>query len=265
MEVPDRGDSPHIFGVRIDAVRTHAIHKLMLETVRGRDRALILNVNAHGLNLAYEQPWLKAFFNSANTVFADGSGVLLAGRLLGFKLPERITYAEWIWDLSRFGARSGLSFFFLGSRPGIAEEAAAQLGERYPKLQIRGTHHGYFGKRRGGRENREVIQKINALKPNIVVVGMGMPLQERWLQENWEYLNANIALTGGAVFDYISGRLRRSPRMLRAHGFEWLGRFLIEPKRLWRRYLLGNPLFLFRVLKQRSGVLEDSMSSGCQP
>ena len=87
--------------------------------------------------------------------------------------------------------------------------------------------------------------------PDILIVGFGMPLQERWLMQNWENLDARVALTGGAVFDYVSGEVRRGPRVLTDNGFEWLARFLIEPGRLWRRYLVGNPLFLWRVLQQR--------------
>jgi N-acetylglucosaminyldiphosphoundecaprenol N-acetyl-beta-D-mannosaminyltransferase len=100
-------------------------------------------------------------------------------------------------------------------------------------------------------ENESVIAIINRLRPNILIVGFGMPLQERWLMENWDRIHANIGLTGGAVFDYISGNVPRAPRWMTDHGFEWLGRLLVEPSRLWRRYLIGNPLFIWRIMKQR--------------
>ena len=82
-----------------------------------------------------------------------------------------------------------------------------------------------------------------------------MPLQEHWLMENWHRIESNIALTGGAVFDYVSGDLRRAPRWMNENGLEWLGRLVIEPRRLWRRYLVGNPHFLYRVFRQRLGLL----------
>jgi N-acetylglucosaminyldiphosphoundecaprenol N-acetyl-beta-D-mannosaminyltransferase len=99
-----------------------------------------------------------------------------------------------------------------------------------------------------------VVEEINTAAPDILLVGLGMPLQERWLMENAHKLDAGATLTGGAVFDYVSGRLSRGPRLLTSHGFEWLARLLVEPRRLWRRYLLGNPLFILRVLKQRLGA-----------
>ncbi len=96
-----------------------------------------------------------------------------------------------------------------------------------------------------------MLAEINRLEPDILVVGFGMPLQELWLKENWDRLQVHVGLTGGAVFDYISGRLRRPPQFLVDHGLEWLGRLLIDPRRLWRRYLLGIPLFTWRVIRQR--------------
>ena len=118
-------------------------------------------------------------------------------------------------------------------------------------MQIAGIHHGYFDKTRNSDENKKVLEKINAVKPNILILGFGMPLQERWLMENWEQIDANIALTGGAVFDYVSGKLERGPQWMTNNSFEWFARLIIEPRRLWKRYILGNPLFLYRILKQR--------------
>ena len=138
----------------------------------------------------------------------------------------------------------------------IPTEQVLDICARYPGLRIAGTYHGYFDKTPGSPENEAVLQRINAARPNILILGFGMPLQERWLLENWERVDANLALTGGAVFDYLSGELRRPPRWMTEHGLEWLGRMLIEPRRLWRRYVVGNPLFLWRVLLQRFGLLK---------
>jgi N-acetylglucosaminyldiphosphoundecaprenol N-acetyl-beta-D-mannosaminyltransferase len=124
---------------------------------------------------------------------------------------------------------------------------------RHPGLDISGIHHGHFDHTPGSRENEAVVRRVNAARPDILIVGLGMPLQERWLMENRHTIDAGVALTGGAVFDYVSGGLRRGPRLLTDNGFEWLARLLIEPRRLWRRYLIGNPLFLLRVLGQRLG------------
>ena len=154
-------------------------------------------------------------------------------------------------ELCEFCEKNEYSLFFLGGRPEIADKAAANLKRSFPSLQVLGTHHGYFNLSPDSAENIEVIQRINTLKPHILLVGLGMPLQEHWLMENWSKLDVNVGLSGGAVFDYISGELRRGPKWITDNGFEWLARLFIEPRRLWKRYIIGNPLFLYRILKQR--------------
>ena len=235
----------------MDPLTVGALHTDIERLVRGGRRGLVLNVNAHCLNLCYEDPRLRDFLNGAEAVLCDGAGVMLAARILGERIPQRITYADWIWQLADLASARGFSLYFLGARPDVAREAARRLRERYPDLEIVGVRHGYFDHSAGAAENEAVVEEINASAPDILLVGLGMPLQERWLMENIERLDAGVVLTGGAVFDYVSGRLRRGPRFLTDSGFEWLARLLVEPRRLWRRYLLGNPLFLLRVLRQR--------------
>jgi N-acetylglucosaminyldiphosphoundecaprenol N-acetyl-beta-D-mannosaminyltransferase len=250
------GDLPaiRVLGVKVNLLETSALHHAIEEIITYDVRALVLHVNIHGLNLAYSETWLQNFLNRAQIVFCDGAGVILGARLLGHRIPQRITYADWMWQLAEFCQAKGFTLFFLGSQPGIAERANDHLHSQFPNLKIIGVQHGYFDKTQNSPENEAIIQAINLAKPNILVVGFGMPMQELWLKENWDRIDANIALTGGAVFDYISGELRRAPRWMTNHGFEWLGRLLIEPGRLWKRYLVGNPLFLLRLLKQRLGL-----------
>ncbi|MGA9190364.1 MAG: WecB/TagA/CpsF family glycosyltransferase, partial [Anaerolineales bacterium] len=240
-----------VFGVQISALTVADLHQIIAAAVDTNTRALLPNVNAHALNLAYETPWLRDFFNQSTAVFPDGSGALFAARVQGGHFEERVTYADWMWDLARFCAERGFSLYFRGGREGVAEEAANTLRARFTDLHVAGTHEGYFDKSSQSPENTAVMAEINRLQPDILIVGFGMPRQERWLMENWDRLEVHVGLTGGAVFDYISGRLRRPPRVLSEHGLEWLGRLLIEPHRLWRRYLLGLPQFGWRVIRHR--------------
>ena len=239
-----------ILEVPVHPLTVSQLHTKIQNVIEQRRKAMFLHVNLHALNLAYENRWLLEFFQSAECVFCDGAGVRLAALLYGTHLPPRITYADWAWQLAEFTEQKGFSIYFLGAKPGIAAKAAAHLQQHFPALNVVGINHGYFDKSAGSAENLAVIQQINACKPNILVIAFGMPLQERWLMENAHHINANVILTGGAVFDFISGELRRGPRWMTNYGFEWLARLLIEPRRLWRRYLVGTPLFFWRVFRQ---------------
>lgn len=241
----------NVLGVGVDPLTVEELHARIARFVEDGEHATILHANVHGLNHAHRDARLRGFLNGAEIVFCDGAGVMLGARVLGEKIPERITYADWTWELAAFAEAQGLSVFFLGARPGVADKAARRLVERFPGLKVAGTHHGYFDRTPGSPENEMVLRKINAASPDVLLVGFGMPIQEYWLMENREKIDARVVLTGGAVFDYVSGELRRGPKVLTDNGFEWLARLLIEPGRLWRRYVVGNPLFLLRVLKQR--------------
>jgi N-acetylglucosaminyldiphosphoundecaprenol N-acetyl-beta-D-mannosaminyltransferase len=240
-----------VLGIPVHPLTVPQLHNAIEISISGGRHDLVLHVNVHALNLARKHDWLPDLYRSARIVFCDGAGVMLGARILGYRIPERITYADWMWELARLACARGHRLFFLGGREGVAERAAGQLRDRFPGISIVGCHQGYFDKTPGSPENEGVLAAINATRPHILLVGFGMPVQERWLLENWDRVNANVALTGGAVFDYVSGDLRRPPRWLRAVGMEWLGRLAIERRRLAGRYLIGNPLFLCRVLMER--------------
>ena len=238
-----------VAGVRIRPITMKDLLGEIDGVIDRKGRAIFANVNVHAINIAYESPWFRRFLNDAQLVFCDGFGVLLAAYLLGRKLPERITYADFMPVLAERGSTNKYKFFFLGAKPGIAERAADKLRMKYPDLKVN-CHHGFFDRRKDSSENRAIIELINQSQSDILVLGMGMPFQESWLLENFENLNVRLALPAGAVFDYMSGELPRPPKWMHKIGLEWLGRLLIEPRRLWRRYLIGIPLFLYRVLRE---------------
>src|SRR6202011_2227169 len=135
-----------------------------------------------------------------------------------------------------------------GCDPGVAREAAARLHALYPRLDVVGSHHGYFEP--DSPHDDRVVEDINARRPDIVLVGMGTPKQELWVERNGSRLDTEVLWTVGALFDYVSGRVPRAPGWLADNGLEWIFRLAIEPQRMWRRYLLGNPVFISRVLTQ---------------
>jgi N-acetylglucosaminyldiphosphoundecaprenol N-acetyl-beta-D-mannosaminyltransferase len=244
-----------ILGVYVHTISLPHMLEIIEQKLANQERFITAYANVHALNLAYAQPWFRDFLNQSDIVFCDGFGVKWGARLLGHTIPQRFTPPDWLDQLAALASRQGFTCFLLGARPGVAEKAAARLQQRFPDLRIVGTQHGYFDKTPGTAENAAVVQTINDATPHILIVGFGMPLQEQWLQDNWQRLEANLALPVGAAFDYLAGEVRRGPRWMTDNGLEWLARLVIEPRRLWRRYVLGNPLFLWRVLRQRMGLL----------
>ena len=225
----------------------------IVQAINRSERLLIGHVNAHAFNLVAHSPKLSAFFTQhADWVLCDGFGVRLAARLLGQPLPPRHTLPDWLPRLCDTAVHREFSLFLLGAQPGVAAQAAEHLQAAHSGLKIVGTQHGYFDQRPGSPDCRAILETINQAQPDILLVGLGMPLQEYWLMENWPHLAVKVALTGGAIFDYASGALPRPPRWMCDHGLEWLGRLLIEPRRLWRRYLIGLPAFAGHILRYRN-------------
>ncbi len=249
-----------LFGVQVDDIGLERLVDEIEQKIGYQERCLISHVNVTGLNLAYQNNWLKDFYNQCDRVYCDGMGVILGARVLGKRLTQRFTLADWIWVLAENFSRSGGSIFLLGSSPGVAERASQRIQARYPAVQIAGCMHGFFNKEKAHTENEQVLSMLNAANPDLLLVGMGMPLQEQWLQENWGSLNARVSMTCGALFEYIAGDLPRGPQWMTDNYLEWLARMLISPKRYTRRYLRDNPLFLYRILKQKIGLKNDDRS-----
>jgi N-acetylglucosaminyldiphosphoundecaprenol N-acetyl-beta-D-mannosaminyltransferase len=243
----DTPRSIYILGSKLTAITPSGLHECIANAVADNRRELILNTNVHGINLAYRQRWLRDFRNGAGVVYCDGFGVVLGARLLGERIPGRITMADWLWELAGFCEQRRLSMYFLGGKPGCAERAAQKLRAQFPELRIVGAHHGYFQK--VGPECDDVVAQINQTRPNLLIVGFGMPLQERWLMDNYTRIRANTFFAQGAIFDFISGDVPRCPPWMGDAGLEWLFRLCLEPRRMFTRYVVGNALFLMRIIK----------------
>ena len=241
----------NILGVQVDTYLLTEVLRRMEATILADHRLLITHVHVRGLHLAYENQWFREFINSSDIVYCDGMGVKLGARLLGYHIPERYTLADWYPQLIEMAHKNDFSLFFLGNPPGVAELAANNMGKDFPGLQVAGTYHGYFDTNPKGTENQAVIDKINRAQPNILMAGMGMPVQERWLLENWNDLNVNIAISVGAIFEYMAGTMKHGPKWMTQYYMEWLFRLIDRPDRYIKRYLRDNPLLLYRILQQK--------------
>jgi N-acetylglucosaminyldiphosphoundecaprenol N-acetyl-beta-D-mannosaminyltransferase len=242
-----------IFDIPIDLGRPDELLRRITDWAGTRDGGpprRVMYANAHVLNQSAENAALRGALESADLVYCDGYGVRLAAKALERPVPHRMTGADWIWGLAALCEQTGESIYLLGSEPAVARQAAARLSETYPGLDVVGTHHGYFEP--GTAHDDRVVEDINARRPSIVLVGMGTPKQELWVQHNAERLDVDVLWTVGALFDVVSGKVPRAPSWLADNGLEWIFRLAIEPGRMWRRYLLGNPVFVHRVRRARA-------------
>jgi exopolysaccharide biosynthesis WecB/TagA/CpsF family protein len=227
---------------------------------RARRRTVVAFANPDCLNIAQWNPRYCRALRGADRIFSDGIGIRIACRMLGQKMLDNVNGTDMFPHLCRAAARDGLRVFLLGARPGIAASAATRMQEQIPGLQIAGTMHGYFD----AAETAQVVSQINASDADILLVAMGAPQQEIWLARNEAALSPPVRLGVGGLFDYYSGRISRAPAWIREAGFEWVWRMGCEPSRLWKRYIVGNPLFLARVMRERLTSYRPSAAAAIQ-
>ena len=249
-----RSSVPHrvyeVLGLPIHDVNATAIVGFVDRHLQEGQRCRLLYVNAHVLNLAAD-PAVARFFQEAELVVCDGYGAALAVWALHGAVPSRQTPPDWVDALAARAAARSQRIFLLGSTPAACAGTMAALEARHPGLWVCGALDGYFDKRSGSPETAAVVEMINRASPDILLVGFGVPLQERWIWDNWRALDVPVVIAVGAMFDFLSGEVRRGPRWMTDAGFEWASRLVSEPRRLWRRYLVGLPFLAARLARAR--------------
>ncbi|WP_299791130.1 WecB/TagA/CpsF family glycosyltransferase [uncultured Shewanella sp.] len=205
-------------------------------------------VNADCMNISQKHSQYRHCLQHAcDMVFADGSGIRLASLWKGLAPKDNLNGTDMFPRLCQQLADEGLSLFLLGGEDGIAAAAAEKMQCRFPTLKIAGTHHGFIDK---PKLNDNVIKQINESGAAVLLVAMGAPKQELWLAEHKHKLDVAVGIGVGGLFDFYAEKVRRAPLWMRQIGMEWICRLSEEPGRMWKRYILGNPLFIYRVLKE---------------
>ncbi len=244
-------DTVVFLGVTLQPRSMPEMNKLVERGICERRRWIIANHNLHSVYLFHKYPRLREFYSDVNWTYLDGMPLVALGRLYGYPLQreQRVTHADWMGPLMELAARRGWRVFNLGSPRQVAEKGAAQLRKLYPALQIE-VSDGFFDARRDSEENEALIERINTYRPDLLMVGMGMPRQEFWTQENFARLKAHVILSSnGAAFEYVAGAVPTPPRWAGRIGLEWVFRLVNEPRRLFARYLI-EPWYILLLLLQ---------------
>lgn len=204
-------------------------------------------VNTDCYNIAVkDQEYQQILLDSRNEIYVDGAGILMGQKITNSKIAEeRIATTDLFVNLLE--KSSGHTFYLLGGSHGTAEKVIANMQNKYPNAKFVGSHHGYFEKKNSG----DVIEEINKRNPDILLIGFGCPIQEKWVTKYFDEINAINFITCGGLFDYYGENVIRAPKWMQKLSMEWFFRFLQEPKRLFKRYFIGNTKFLIKAILKR--------------
>lgn len=226
-----------VLGGSMDLVRPEEVFHFVAGKIAARESAVVANHNLHSLYLIRKDEKIAEFFATSDLIEVDSVPLIFWARIVGraSRRFHRCTYLDWRDAFWERAIRENWKVFFVGGAPGVGEKATARIQADWPGARIR-THHGYFDVAPGSAENQAVVDAINDYRPDIVLVGMGMPRQEVWVLENQAKLGACVTFTVGGAFDYEAGIQRPSPRWMGQVGMEWLFRLVVDPRRLFTRY-----------------------------
>lgn len=239
----------NLFGITFSNMTMRDAVDKIRDDIRNKQRRKIYFVNPDCFNKAFSNYSYVEVLQKADYIFPDGIGVHLACKMIKKPLKENINGTDMLPFLCRASLQDGFTFFLLGGKPGIAAKMKESLEKQYPAIRIIGEQDGYFDR---NTETGNVITRINELNPDVLLVAFGAPMQELWIDKYFEQLDCPIMMGVGGLFDFYSGNIRRAPTWMRETGLEWFFRLLMEPSRMFRRYVIGNPLFIFRVIKWKS-------------
>ncbi len=238
-----------ILQVKFDLVAYNAALETIDQWKQTGQRQYVTITNPHSVLLCHRDRQMGQATRQAGMILPDGTGIILAARLLGYSHNGRATGPMLMLKLCDWGRQKGYRHFFYGGSEGVAGKLAEKLGRDYPGLQVAGIYCPPF-RQLSETENQAIIDEINTTRPDIVWVGLGAPKQEKWMAEHVGKITASAMIGVGAAFDFHSGNVKWAPAWIRKIGMEWAYRLVLEPKRMWRRNL-DSPIFLTKVIGQR--------------
>jgi N-acetylglucosaminyldiphosphoundecaprenol N-acetyl-beta-D-mannosaminyltransferase len=242
----------NILGVGVSAVNMEMALRTVEDWISRRETHYVCVTGVHGVMESQRDEKLRHIHNVAGLVTPDGMPLVWLSRLIGFRNVARVYGPDlMLTGCERFAER-GYRHFFYGGAPGVANKLVVRLKSRFPGLQVAGIDSPPF-RPLTPQEDQAVVERINVARPDIVWVGISTPMQEHWMAEHVGRLSAPVLVGVGAAFDFHAGLKKQAPRWIQNSGLEWFFRLLMEPRRLWRRYLTNNPRFLWLILLQILG------------
>ena len=233
-----------MFGISVADVTLIEASERFSEIARQKETRVIFTANVEHVVLLSSDPEFRMAYGAADYVLADGMPLVWFSRFICDALPERVTGSDLLPEICRMAEKKSLKVFFLGGTPEVTPKAVENLQRRFPALQMVGIATPWIDLSDGESVSSGLVESINQSGADILFVGFGAPKQELWITRNRKRLKTGIVLAVGGTFDFLAGKTVRAPLWMQRSGLEWLWRLLHEPKRLWRRYLIGNVRFL---------------------
>ncbi|MDF1615954.1 WecB/TagA/CpsF family glycosyltransferase [Petrocella sp. FN5] len=230
----------NILGTKFHHVTRSEAAAFIVKCLQERKKASVFTPNPEIVMEAYHDTKLQAVLNDSELVVPDGIGVVIASKILGQPLPERVAGYDLVQEVFRQIENKEVSVYFLGAGQGVAELAKEKMLDKYSNLKIVGVHNGFFD------HDQDIVERINATDPDFLLVGLGAPKQEYWIKNNRDRLKANVLMGVGGSFDGMSGKVRRAPKLFIKLGLEWFYRLITQPTRAKR--MLKLPIFMFKVI-----------------
>jgi len=243
----------NVLGVGISAVTMQLAIETITCWIEEGQREYVVVCPVYSLMKALENPDLRLAYHHAGMVTPDGMPVALLAKWQSNEAIERVYGPDLMFDLHQHGLGTGFSHYYLGGAEGVAQQVANTFEVRFPGLKVAGTYTPPF-RELTADEEAAMINTINEANPDVLWVALGSPRQDYWMARYRSRLNARVVIAVGAAFDFHTGRIRQAPRWMQKLALEWLFRLIVEPRRLWRRYIIYNPLFIFHVILQKSGL-----------
>jgi N-acetylglucosaminyldiphosphoundecaprenol N-acetyl-beta-D-mannosaminyltransferase len=237
-----------IGGVKLENLTMNEAVASIVRMVGKTDKpGFVCTANLDHLTCMQHDPDFRTVYRNASLVVADGMPLVWLSRLAGTPLKQRVAGSDLFWELGRASSLVGIRLFYLGGQPGSAEKAARKVDERFPGVQIAGTYCPPFGKLDDPEEDAKICAAIREAKPDVLLVGLGSPKQEKWIAAHLDVLGVPVSIGVGASFDMAGGFVRRAPMWMQQIGCEWLFRLMQEPRRLWVRYVQKDLPYFARL------------------
>jgi N-acetylglucosaminyldiphosphoundecaprenol N-acetyl-beta-D-mannosaminyltransferase len=242
----------NILGVSVNAIDMSIAVGAVRQWIDKDDRNFVCVTGVHGVIESYRDPTLRKIHNAAGLVTPDGMPLVWLGRMMGFAQIKRVYGPDLMLAMCEYSIGRAYSHFLYGGGPEVPEKLAEELKDRFPGLKVAGTYSPPF-RELTPDEDEGVIEMINDSGAQIVWIGLSTPKQEKWMSAHSKKLKAPVLIGVGAAFDIHSGLKPQAPMWMRSSGLEWLFRLATEPKRLWKRYAINNPMFVALAARQLLG------------